>query len=48
MDRDMGLAWQAARQHWPELQQHARDWAARQAAQPDLAMTLVQFYRNWL
>ncbi|NQD73516.1 elongation factor P maturation arginine rhamnosyltransferase EarP, partial [Pseudomonas sp. CM27] len=48
MGRDMGLAWQAARQHWPELQQHARDWAARQAAQPDLAMTLVQFYRNWL
>jgi uncharacterized repeat protein (TIGR03837 family) len=48
MDRDMGQAWRAARQHWPELQQHARDWAARQATQPDLAMALVQFYRNWL
>jgi uncharacterized repeat protein (TIGR03837 family) len=48
MDRDVGQAWQAAQQHWPELQQHARDWAARQATRPDLAMALVQFYRNWL
>jgi uncharacterized repeat protein (TIGR03837 family) len=48
MDNDVGQAWQAAQRHWPELQQHARDWAARQATRPDLAMTLVQFYRNWL
>lgn len=48
MDRDMGHAWQAARRHWPELQQHARLWAARQAAQPDLATALVHFYRNSL
>ncbi|GLO57240.1 elongation factor P maturation arginine rhamnosyltransferase EarP [Pseudomonas sp. ITEM 17296] len=48
MDHDVGQAWQAAQRHWPELQQHARDWAARQATRPDLAMTLVQFYRNWL
>lgn len=26
MDFDMGQAWRAARQHWPELQQHARLW----------------------
>ena len=48
MDRDMGQAWQAARQHWPELQQHARLWAVRQAAQLDLATALVHFYRNSL
>jgi uncharacterized repeat protein (TIGR03837 family) len=48
MDHDVGQAWQAAQRHGPELQQHARDWAARQATRPDLAMTLVQFYRNWL
>lgn len=48
MDHDVGQAWQAAQRHWPELQQHARDWAAWQATRPDLAMTLVQFYRNWL
>jgi len=48
MDRDMGQAWQAARQHWPELQRHARLWAVRQAAQLDLATALVHFYRNSL
>ncbi|MFJ7009335.1 elongation factor P maturation arginine rhamnosyltransferase EarP [Pseudomonas putida] len=48
MNGDMGQAWQAARQHWPELQQHARLWALRQAAQPDLATALVHFYRNSL
>ncbi|WP_449431726.1 elongation factor P maturation arginine rhamnosyltransferase EarP [Pseudomonas putida] len=48
MHRDMRQAWQEAQQHWPELQRHARNWAVRQAAQPDLAMTLVQFYRNSL
>ena len=48
MDRDMGQAWQAAREHWPELQQHARLWAVRQAAQLDLATALVHFYRNSL
>jgi len=48
MGSDMGQAWQGARKHWPELQQHARDWAACQAARPDLAKALVQFYRNWI
>ncbi len=48
MDGDMHAAWQGARKHWAELQQHARDWATCQAARPDLAKALVQFYRNWL
>ncbi|MFO3724613.1 elongation factor P maturation arginine rhamnosyltransferase EarP [Pseudomonas sp. HLMP] len=48
MDRDMGEAWRRALGHWPELQAHARQWSAAQAARPDLATTLVQFYRNWL
>jgi len=48
MNGAMGQAWQAARQHWPELQRHARLWALRQAAQPDLATALVHFYRNSL
>ncbi|KAF1305376.1 elongation factor P maturation arginine rhamnosyltransferase EarP [Pseudomonas putida] len=48
MNHDMHQAWRGARKHWPELQQHAREWAARQAARPDLAKALVQFYRNWL
>ncbi|MEG1039618.1 MAG: elongation factor P maturation arginine rhamnosyltransferase EarP [Pseudomonas sp.] len=48
MDRDMGQAWQHVLEHWDELDQHARRWAAAQAAQPDLATALVQFYRNSL
>ena len=48
MNGAMGQAGQAARQHWPELQRHARLWALRQAAQPDLATALVHFYRNSL
>lgn len=48
MDRDMHAAWQTARNYWAELQQHARDWTMAQAARPDLAKALVQFYRNWL
>ncbi|NIF29863.1 elongation factor P maturation arginine rhamnosyltransferase EarP [Pantoea sp. Tr-811] len=48
MDGDMHAAWQGARKHWAQLQQHAQDWAASQAARPDLAKALVQFYRNWL
>jgi len=48
MDRDMGQAWQQVLEHWDELDQHARRWSAVQAARPDLATTLVQFYRNWL
>lgn len=48
MDRDMGLAWQQVLEHWDELDRHARRWAAAQAAQPDLATALVQFYRNSL
>ncbi|CAG8865314.1 hypothetical protein PS627_01213 [Pseudomonas fluorescens] len=48
MDRDTGQAWRDALGHWDELQRHARQWCARQAAQPDLAMALVHFYRNWI
>ncbi|GGU83946.1 hypothetical protein GCM10009504_45440 [Pseudomonas laurentiana] len=48
MDRDVGRAWQQVLVHGSELDAHARRWCAAQAAQPDLATTLVQFYRNWL
>ncbi|WP_409295950.1 elongation factor P maturation arginine rhamnosyltransferase EarP [Pseudomonas sp. KCJK8670] len=48
MHRDMGAPWRGVLAHWDELQAHARHWCTKQAAQPDLAMTLVQFYRNWL
>lgn len=48
MDRDMREAWQQVLEHWTELDQHARRWSAVQAARPDLATALVQFYRNWL
>lgn len=48
MDRDMGSAWKQLLGHWDELANHARQWCARQAAQPDLATALVQFYRNWI
>ncbi|QBF27861.1 elongation factor P maturation arginine rhamnosyltransferase EarP [Pseudomonas tructae] len=48
MDSDMGQAWQQLLMHWDELHRHARRWSAVQAAQPDLATALVQFYRNWL
>ncbi|MDD1976766.1 MULTISPECIES: elongation factor P maturation arginine rhamnosyltransferase EarP [Pseudomonas] len=48
MDRDMGPAWKQVLEHWAELDLHARRWSAEQAAQPDLATALVQFYRNWL
>lgn len=48
MDRDMAQAWRALQPHWPTLQAHARQWRSAQAARPDLATALVQFYRNWL
>jgi hypothetical protein len=48
MDQDMAQAWQALQPHWPQLRQHARDWAAEQATRPDLATALVHFYRNSL
>ncbi|WP_194787806.1 elongation factor P maturation arginine rhamnosyltransferase EarP [Pseudomonas sp. UFMG81] len=48
MDRPMGQAWQALQPHWEEVRRHARQWCAEQAAQPDLATKLVQFYRNSL
>lgn len=48
MDRPMGQAWQALQPHWQALRQHARQWCAAQAAQPDLATKLVQFHRNSL
>ncbi|MBK5002516.1 elongation factor P maturation arginine rhamnosyltransferase EarP [Pseudomonas sp. S31] len=48
MHRDMNQAWRGVLAHWDELQAHGRQWCANQATQPDLAMKLVQFYRNWL
>ncbi|MFJ4373823.1 elongation factor P maturation arginine rhamnosyltransferase EarP [Pseudomonas japonica] len=48
MDRDMGAAWKQLLPHWDELAAHARQWCAEQAARPDLATALVQFYRNWI
>lgn len=48
MDRDMGAAWKQLLAHWDELAVHARHWCAQQAARPDLATALVQFYRNWI
>ncbi|MDR0276613.1 MAG: elongation factor P maturation arginine rhamnosyltransferase EarP [Paucimonas sp.] len=48
MDRDMGEAWKQLLPHWDELAVHARRWCAEQAARPDLAKALVQFYRNWI
>ncbi|MFT0535555.1 elongation factor P maturation arginine rhamnosyltransferase EarP [Pseudomonas fulva] len=47
-DQDMGQAWRAARTHWAQLHQHARCWAAQQAAGPDLAKALVHFCGNSL
>lgn len=44
----LGESWAGLQQYWPELAVHAENWCARQAAQPDLASALVQFYRNWI
>lgn len=44
----LGQNWEGVQQHWPELALHAEKWCAIQAAQPDLASALVQFYRNWI
>ncbi len=48
MDRDMGEGWLQLLQHERELAGHAERWCGQQAAQPDLATTLVQFYLNWI
>ncbi|MNE34867.1 hypothetical protein D3C80_1286050 [compost metagenome] len=48
MDRDMGEGWLQLLQHEQELAEHAERWCGQQAAQPDLATTLVQFYLNWI
>ncbi|WGL63314.1 elongation factor P maturation arginine rhamnosyltransferase EarP [Pseudomonas sp. CW003PS] len=44
----MEQAWPALLQAWPVLQQHAERWCDSQAARPDLATALEQFYLNWL
>jgi uncharacterized repeat protein (TIGR03837 family) len=44
----LGESWLGLQPHWPELAAHAENWCTRQAAQPDLASALVQFYRNWI
>ncbi|MGQ7958287.1 elongation factor P maturation arginine rhamnosyltransferase EarP [Pseudomonas sp. SP16.1] len=41
-------AWLALPQVWQELHEHAERWCMDQAARPDLATALEQFYRNWL
>ncbi|WP_263224043.1 elongation factor P maturation arginine rhamnosyltransferase EarP [Pseudomonas alabamensis] len=47
-NQDMGQAWRQLSPHWDAWRAHAWQWSAAQAARPDLAMALVQFYRNWL
>ncbi|SDQ01257.1 elongation factor P maturation arginine rhamnosyltransferase EarP [Ectopseudomonas guguanensis] len=44
----MEQAWPALLRAWPVLQQHAERWCDSQAARPDLATALEQFYLNWL
>ena len=44
----MADSWRRVLEHWPELAANARQWGEKQAAQPDLATALVQFYRNWI
>ncbi|MBM7059245.1 elongation factor P maturation arginine rhamnosyltransferase EarP [Pseudomonas sp. UL073] len=44
----MADSWSACLQSWPELSEHAEHWCTEQAAQSDLAATLVLFYRNWI
>ncbi|MGY4493142.1 putative repeat protein (TIGR03837 family) [Pseudomonas sp. TE3610] len=46
--KGMAQAWRQVLAHWDELDANAERWCARQAAQPDLATALVQFYRNWI
>ena len=38
-----GAAWTAVAARLPELHSHARNWASRQAENPDLASKMVQF-----
>ena len=47
-DRGIGEAWERLLPVWPELAAHAERWCREQAARPDLATALEQFYRNWL
>lgn len=44
----MAAAWSALAMALPVLQQHAGQWCDEQAARPDLATALEQFYLNWL
>lgn len=44
----MAQAWPAMRDNLEELGAHAEKWCAEQAARPNLAAALEQFYRNWL
>ncbi|WP_457787121.1 elongation factor P maturation arginine rhamnosyltransferase EarP [Pseudomonas sp. PL-6] len=46
--KGMGEAWDRLLPVWPELAAHAERWCVEQAARPDLATALEQFYRNWL
>ena len=45
---ELGEAWLALNDHWPELDRHARNWCERMASRTDLATALVQFCRNSL
>lgn len=44
----MAEPWRQVLAHWDELQANAQKWCETQAAQPDLASALVNFYRNWI
>ena len=43
---EIAVAWPPLAAALPQLADHASQWAARQAAQPDLATQLVKFSRN--
>ncbi len=45
---DMGVAWNGLEKDWPLLETHARAWADRLAAMPDLAHNLVEFVEKSL
>ena len=47
-DKEQQLYALKALDAWPALGAHAERWCARQAARPDLAAALVQFYADWL
>lgn len=45
-DANVGAAWRVFIAHLPELDTHARTWAAKLAQMPDLAANLLSFYQK--